>query len=191
MKYYYARCFATGVIASLSLLGIWYYSPIPKPRVIPMKVVPELVVRADVELKQKISAIEKEVVASYNIYSTHRGCSRELAYSTARNAILFKVPAQLISAVVIVESGCKSGIVSPSGAVGEMQVMPKMHNASRSVLMNREKNLEVGTRLLAGLIHKYGIHDGLHHYLGMGTDDGNMTGDDYASRVMQIAKRRK
>jgi len=186
---YYIRLVVICFVAGLFVLGGWYYEPVAVP-VVPAIVMTELVLRADVVLASKLAVIEKEAIASYEIYRSY-GCPFDLAYRTAERATYFKIPVQIVSAVVIVESKCRSYAVSPAGAVGLMQIMPRQHNTSRSALLDAQTNLNVGIRLLAGLIGKYGIHDGLHHYLGMGVDDGNITGDDYAAKVMKLANSKR
>lgn len=86
----------------------------------------------------------------------------------------------LIASVIMVESGGQPQVISTSGAVGLMQVMPRDGKASAfqcvngpcfsnrpsiSELMDPDFNIHYGANMLAGLIRKYGsIREGLYAY---------------------------
>lgn len=88
--------------------------------------------------------------------------------------------ANLVAAVILQESGGNSKAYSKSGAVGLMQVMPNDGLASGFMCVNGpcfsarpstdelydpEFNISYGTRMLAGLIHKYGdVREALRSY---------------------------
>lgn len=84
--------------------------------------------------------------------------------------------ANLIAALILVESGGNPKAISSCGAVGLMQVMPrdglaqKLYGsmfASRPTtqeLLDPKYNIEYGTGMLANLIAKYGEKDGLKRY---------------------------
>ncbi len=85
-----------------------------------------------------------------------------------------------IAAVMLQESGGSAEVISASGAVGLMQIMPrdgiaagficdgKPCFASRPAsadLLQPDFNIDYGTRMLAGLITKYGsAREALYHY---------------------------
>jgi len=86
-------------------------------------------------------------------------------------AALHQIDPLLIAAVMLVESGGQPQVVSPSGAVGLMQVMPRDGIAADFVCINgpcfanrptMEElkdpafNIAYGTRMLAGLIQRNG-----------------------------------
>jgi soluble lytic murein transglycosylase-like protein len=122
------------------------------------------------------------------IFSRHKCPYAQL---TAEQAIKNGINVRLVADVIIMESGCKPHIFSPAGATGLMQIMPAIHHISVKALLDPAINIKVGTQYLALLVHKFGEREGLHHYLGMGSDDGNMTGDEYASRVISMSARRR
>lgn len=81
------------------------------------------------------------------------------------------LPASLIAAVILQESGGDSGIYSSSGAVGLMQVMPRDGIAADFICVNGpcfaarptiaeledpEFNIHYGSQYLAGLVQKHG-----------------------------------
>jgi len=92
----------------------------------------------------------------------------------------YGVDALLIAAVMLQESGGQSEVMSGSGAVGLMQVMPRDGIASTFQCINGPCfasrptiqelkdpafNVDYGVRMLAGLIAKYGdIREALKHY---------------------------
>ncbi len=92
----------------------------------------------------------------------------------------YGVDALLISAVMLMESGGQPEVISGSGAVGLMQVMPRDGIASTFQCVNGPCfanrptieelkdpafNVDYGVRMLAGLTAKYGdIREALKHY---------------------------
>ena len=91
-----------------------------------------------------------------------------------------QLPVNLIAAVVLQESGGDPLAYSASGAVGLLQVMPSdglaadfqcpngpcfQSRPTTTTLLDPEYNLSYGTRMLAGLVNKYGnVRDALMHY---------------------------
>src|SRR5262249_88662 len=76
-------------------------------------------------------------------------------YYVAAYAQRYSVPVEFVRAVVEQESGWKSCLVSPKGAVGLMQLMPS--TASRLKVENRcelKQNISGGVRYLAWLMNK-------------------------------------
>jgi soluble lytic murein transglycosylase-like protein len=87
------------------------------------------------------------------------------------SAQTYSVPAALIAAVMLQESGGQADVISSSGAVGLMQVMPSDGIASSFMcqngpcfasrpstqqLLDPAYNIDYGVRMLASLIQKYG-----------------------------------
>lgn len=83
----------------------------------------------------------------------------------------YSVPPYLIAAVMLQESGGQSEVISASGAVGLMQVMPKdgiaasfmcingpcfASRPSTQELLDPEFNIDYGVKMLSNLIGKYG-----------------------------------
>ena len=92
----------------------------------------------------------------------------------------YGLEASLVAAVMTQESGGQAEIISASGAVGLMQVMPSdgiaaqfmcangpcfASRPSSTELLDPLFNLDYGTRMLAGLVNKYGNYrDALKAY---------------------------
>lgn len=77
-------------------------------------------------------------------------------------AARFDLPADLIEAVIAVESGGRTGAVSPAGAMGLMQLMPGTWTALRSRLglgadpFDPADNILAGAAYLRELLDRYG-----------------------------------
>lgn len=110
------------------------------------------------------------------------GCSDTYSGLTAKIAMEEGVNPRLLAGLIFVESSCNPQAVSPCGAVGLTQVEPKVWKISRHELFDPERNLRIGTHILAGYIRHHGVVEGLHHYNGL----GNPT-EEYAMRVLAAA----
>ena len=98
-----------------------------------------------------------------------------------QNAQIHKIDPNLIAAVMLQESGGQAEVISSSGAVGLMQVMPRDGIASSFIcgnnpcfsnrptietLLDPEFNVNYGTRMLANLIddNKSSLREALYQY---------------------------
>src|SRR5271157_2960095 len=172
------------ILAGLFCLGVWYYQPVPIPRV-RVHAPTEADIKAEWALELQQKEIDKAIPVSAHL-SREYGCPVELSAPTAVFATSNHLPVRVVTAVVIVESSCRPRVINPrSGATGLMQVMPKMHRASRKDLLDRETNLRVGTHLLAQLIHQYGLEEGVASYFGI--TPGSDAAYDYAYHVLEVA----
>lgn len=103
----------------------------------------------------------------------------------------------LIASVIVIESGGQPEVISHQGAVGLMQIMPSdgiastftcingpcfANHPSTEELLDPNFNIEYGTRMLSGLVNKFGLRDGLAKY---GPSD---VGYWYANKVIAIAE---
>ncbi|HNW88058.1 MAG TPA: transglycosylase SLT domain-containing protein [Bacteroidales bacterium] len=89
-----------------------------------------------------------------------------------------KLPVELICATITWETGrtWNPNIVSPAGAVGMMQIMPKtgkelvsqagIQNFTTEMLKNPKLNIQLGCAFLNKLVTKYGVESGLAGYNG-------------------------
>ena len=117
-------------------------------------------------------------------------CGEEIPRSVARNAHAHNLPARLVAAQILVESSCQPSVVSPAGATGLMQVMPTVWKQySRQELMNPEKNIAAGTKILGQYCGQAGSYrGGLRLYFG--ATAGSDQADIYADKVLAIAGRK-
>ena len=65
------------------------------------------------------------------------------------------LPAGFVKSVARVESGMRTDLVSKSGAIGVMQLMPATAAALKADPNNPEQNIEAGTRYLRDLLLRY------------------------------------
>ena len=97
---------------------------------------------------------------------------------------------QLLASVVVVESRCDALAVSYKGAIGAVQIVPRVWASdfdfrNRYNLFNFEDNLTVGAQILESEIKRYGLRQGLEHYQGTGAGrDGT-----YVERILKLAGR--
>ncbi len=88
---------------------------------------------------------------------------------------------QLVTAIILVESGARPWALSPKGAVGLMQVMPHMAEPLPlgGNLTTVESNIEAGCFILADNIRRLGEDDGISAYFW----GSNIRGVAYLDRV--------
>lgn len=104
-----------------------------------------------------------------------------IGHAVVRYAARYGLEAELVTAVLLVESGARPWVRSPKGAVGLMQVMPEMLDGL-SLAGNAttiESNVEAGCMILADNIRRFGEADGISAYF-WGPD---VRGTGYLERV--------
>lgn len=161
---------------------------------IPEEHVPSIACRGASEQQMKDAytheKYDKMVLQAYHtsdvVYRSH-GCGSSFSWATAVHSVKARVNARLVAAVVIVESSCRPFVHSKRGAVGLMQIVPRIHHVSVRALQDPDTNIRIGTEYLSSLVYHYGIRRGLHHYFGMGYSDGNITGEEYVNHVLAVA----
>lgn len=118
-----------------------------------------------------------------------RVCAR-VAYEAANAGL----PMDLAIAVSRVESHHDPGALSPDGAVGPMQVLPRYHCPARWGRIrwcNYDDAVKAGARYLAQLVQRYGVEGGLARYRVGPRDyatkpERRATGERYAQRVLYV-----
>lgn len=93
-----------------------------------------------------------------------------------------RIAPRIVAGTIMAESSCQPSVVSSRGAIGLMQINERVWKTGRN-LKDPRVNVEVGSRILGGYIHAYGVREGLHRYNGLGDSS-----DDYATRVLTFAR---
>jgi soluble lytic murein transglycosylase-like protein len=98
-----------------------------------------------------------------------------------RSSETHELDPQLVTAIILVESGARPWALSPKGAVGLMQVMPHMAEPLplSGNLTTVESNVEAGCWILADNIRRLGEDDGISAYFW----GSNIRGVAYLDRV--------
>ncbi len=93
------------------------------------------------------------------------------------------LPADLVLAVLTVESRARPHAYSPKGAIGLMQVMPYMYKALAlpGSAGHLEANIEAGCLLLADNIRRLGEEDGVSAYFW----GSSIRGDGYLRKIVR------
>ena len=117
----------------------------------------------------------------------------ELVEITAKAAIESSLDPSIAAATVASESGCNPWAVSSRGAVGMMQVMPKIWSdhfdfAGSVNLFNPEDNIRTGSKILASLVQQYGTSEALRRYNGLGIGC-NTCDAGYVNHILLLAGR--
>ena len=105
------------------------------------------------------------IVGGRNPSLSHAERAR-IGRAVARSATKYSLDPDLVTAVLIVESGGRPWARSPKGAIGLMQVMPYMVTDMRLAgnLTTIENNVEAGCLILADNIRRLGEDDGISAY---------------------------
>lgn len=121
--------------------------------------------QAKAEVVQEVEVIAKieepatlELVPVMATYEAHEPTIPEMIEEVAG---IYNICPELIEAVIEVESGFDANAVSPCGAVGLMQIVPKWHRSRMEALgvddlKDPYSNILVGTDILADLFEEYG-----------------------------------
>ena len=119
-----------------------------------------------VEVAAEIS-VERigEIVGQANPVLSERQRER-IGHSVLRSSEEHGLDPQLVTAIILVESGARPWVRSPKGALGLMQVMPHMAESLGfgGSLASIEHNVEAGCLILADNIRRLGEEDGISAY---------------------------
>src|SRR6266550_881321 len=132
------------------------------------------------------------------VFGRSAGCSDaspELIEITNAEAIRAGVDSRLVAATIAVESGCNPLAISNRGAVGLMQVLPRIwcekYDCTKTYnYLNSDENIQVGTKILAGLIQQYGVTEGIKRYQGLGIGCETCDGM-YTEKILKLAGRKR
>ena len=122
------------------------------------------------------------------VFGRSRGCQQadvELISMIVHKSIENNIDPQLVASTIDQESQCDPLAVSSKGAIGLMQIMPKLHkefNFSEKNLFNESDNIDVGTKILSDLVKQFGEVEAVRRYQGLGPA-GN---PNYAWQVLNL-----
>lgn len=136
-------------------------------------------------------------IAVAMVFGRAQGCDNapvELVNEVAEQASRRGVDPRIAAATVAVESGCNGFAISNRGAIGYMQVMPKIWSTKydctkRYNYFNLHDNVQVGVSILAENIQRFGVAEGVRRYQGTGTDCATCDGA-YTDKILRLAGRR-
>lgn len=121
------------------------------------------------------------------VFGRSNGCrdaDSDLINLIVKKSVSFNIDPRLTASVIVQESQCDPLAVSYKGAIGMMQVMPKIHqdqfDFSEVNLFNPEDNIQTGLKILSNLINQYGETEALRRYQGIGP--GGV--ENYSSQVL-------
>lgn len=115
-----------------------------------------------------------------------RELSTRIADSVLRCSNENGLPADLVLAVMLVESSGRPAARSPKGAIGLMQVMPHMFEELElpGSVAHVETNVQAGCLLLADNVRRLGEADGISSYFW----GSAIRGDAYLKRVRTVRR---
>jgi hypothetical protein len=180
----------------LSLFGFFVSAGISFPIAVHAEALPAQVTITPEAVQQPVAEIQQNPFGDCSVSSQFppkilQWCELISAYATNNG-----LPADLVAALIMQESGGDPSAYSHSGAVGLMQVMPRdglasgfmcvngpcfASRPSSDELFNPEFNIKFGTRMLAGLLQRNGdVREALKDYGPMDV------GYSYADKVLSI-----
>lgn len=100
----------------------------------------------------------------------------DIIFAIARGAFYSGLDPETVAAIVAVESSCNPLAISSKGAVGLMQVVPRVwkneFDFTQINLFNPYQNIRVGTAIMGRLTQRHGYMEAIRRYQGTGTGPG-------------------
>lgn len=126
----------------------------------------------------EFSANHSAAIEVAEVFKRSQTCSEadpEFIDLVAQEAVRAGIDPRMLAATLVVESGCHQYAISRRGAVGYMQVMPRVWKnrydiAGEYNLFNDRDNVRVGATILSQLVQTYGMREGVRRYQGTGQD---------------------
>lgn len=149
-----------------------------------------------VEWQLEYKAVIDAPLTVAKVFGRSPACSEidaDFIYFVAKESRHAGIDPAVAAATIAVESGCNPLAVSNRGAVGILQVMPRIWNAqfdfSKTNLLNREQGTAVGLMIESGLIRQWGLRGGVRRYQGLG-EGCDTCNDGYTVQILTLAGRR-
>jgi len=166
---------------------------------------PDMEARLSVLLRQQIPGVPQlesspdpsAPIEVAEIFKRSQRCAEadpEFIDIVAQEAVRAGIDPRMVAATVVVESGCHQYAISSRGAVGYMQVVPRVWKdrydiAGQYNLFNDRDNLRVGAAILSELVKTYGVREGVRRYQGMG-QDCRTCDRGYTAKILTLAELR-
>ena len=148
-------------------------------------------IQSEILTKRYVAALD---VA--RVFGRAPGCAdadSKLITDIATEAINDNLDPRILAATVAVESACDPFAVSPRGAIGLTQVVPRVWKAKFDFthvnLLNPAENLHAGATILSDLIKQYGVAGGVRRYQGTGVACPSCD-DSYVPKILALAGRK-
>jgi len=145
-------------------------------------------VEMEIKLRQEIFPEIKKSTALLSNYNPELDPLTALSYALKIWQCSDEVvPHDLLTALIVVESGARHNAISPQGAMGLMQIMPGDSTYGPRELKNPYKNIEVGSEILRQNIKQYGLIGGLQVYYSGAFNPNKGSSLRYAKKVLDTA----
>lgn len=177
------------LFSTLSIVLAGAYVLITDPGPAPKIVSARAFTSEEIKLQMEREKLQIKYDAAENLAAhvlRRHGCEDEFAEIIGHAAVDTGLSPRLVAAVAIVESTCNPRARSKEGAVGLMQVVPKVWHYEVSDLLDPAFNVTHGARILASYVRRFGLEEGLHHYNGMGVGCEACDGE-YVGKVLRTA----
>jgi len=166
MRLAHGLAFSSLLIVGLFPIGLFSPDAAPKPLYTPAYSPEDI--RAEFAREQKQKEYDRVEHIARKLFRSY-GCRGDLAPATARSAVDLGLNIRILTALIFVESTCRTNAVSSKDAVGPTQVNWRVwHQYTRQQLLDPETNVRAGSKILAGYVRRYGLREGLHAYNGFG-----------------------
>lgn len=178
----------TLVTILLTLGALFAVSQPESPKPISITAPTEKSIREEYRNEQKVKRererLERATTAARVVYRRN-SCDTAFAQLTAKTAIENGLSPVLLAAVVVSESSAKADSIHGND-IGLMQINTKVWKYSRSELKDPRRNMQIGARILAKQIRKFGLVEGLHRYNGLGCPDNTYANSVLARAGMKV-----
>lgn len=148
-------------------------------------------VELEIKLREEILPQIKKSAGVLQYYNPDLDDETALAYAAKiYQCSDERVPHDILTALIIVESRANHKAVSREGALGLTQVLPEVWNFSSEELLDPYMNIEAGATILKAYIERYGLVDGLRAYnSGPRRLHRSDASTFFAQRIVSLARR--
>jgi hypothetical protein len=147
-------------------------------------------VEMEIKLRQEILPEIKKSTALLSRHNPDLDALTALAYAIKIWQCSDEVvPHDLLTSLIVVESGARYNAISPKGALGLTQIMPTCWPFPHGELINPYKNIELGADILRQNIKQHGLIGGLRVYNAGTLNQNTDAALKYAKKVLETASK--